>query len=176
MYNMPSNPLGGYGNGMESPYSYIGDRQLVAEDDGEREDRLYKASSGVYGFGTGYGKDAGSDDGNGTLSDLLADAILKRPETMRMGSGLRREHDASKELDKDSAEQEQENGHAEVVEFTFPSLSNWGNMQPKEAAKTVSEPTEATNVWVEKAPSSPPPTPPEDGLHTQQGSGLQTDV
>ncbi|ESK83341.1 hypothetical protein Moror_8781 [Moniliophthora roreri MCA 2997] len=166
MYNIPSNSLGGYGNGMESPYSYIGDRQLAAEDDGEREDPLYKASSGVYGFGAGYRRDAGSDDGNGALSDLLADAILKRPETMRMGSGPRREHDANKELDKDNVGHEQENGHTEVVEFTFPSLSHWGNVPPKKATKAVPEPTDATNVWVEKAPSSPPPTPPEDGLHT----------
>ncbi|KAK7040789.1 hypothetical protein VNI00_009695 [Paramarasmius palmivorus] len=155
MYGTSSNSYSGQGSG----YPYLG------EEDGEQEtDALYKTSPGGYGFGSGYAREGDSDDGtNGAYSDMLADAILKRPETMRMGSALRKRQsadDVRPDADKENDGGVQpEDGHSEaVVEFTFPSLSTFGNVQSKLLAK--SDQIEAADVWVEKAPSSPPPTPP----------------
>ncbi|KAJ7595952.1 hypothetical protein C8J56DRAFT_1022396 [Mycena floridula] len=60
--------------------------------------------------------DSSDDDGGCTgYSDLLADAIFKRPESIRVSSSSRR---------KRQSEQPSE----EQVEFTFPSLSELGNV------------------------------------------------
>ncbi|KAF9259256.1 hypothetical protein L218DRAFT_671881 [Marasmius fiardii PR-910] len=133
--------------------------------------RIYGLPNAFYGSGSSNGDEGfPHDDAGGPLNDMLADAILKRPEAMRIGSMSRisearpdceqldeRAAETLEESAKESSAAEEEERKLPVdpiLEFTFPSLSNWGSVQ---SAKTAQH---AHEVWVEKAPSSPPLTPP----------------
>ena len=75
-----------------------GDDGWVGNEDGERA-----------GNGESEGGDAVDDGGLNDVSDILADAILKRPESIR-------------------ARSTNHSNVPEQAEFTFPSISNLGNV------------------------------------------------
>ncbi|KAL0581465.1 hypothetical protein V5O48_000619 [Marasmius crinis-equi] len=126
------------------------------------------------GVRNGYGEQGTDDVESGSFSTLLADAILKRPETMRAPSSRRwedrtvQEHGVTitpepvvdKESETSSPDGETEVLEDPIVEFTFPSLSNWGNVGSMKKDRPAEDEKRASEVWDEKAPSSPPPTPP----------------
>ncbi|KAF7334248.1 hypothetical protein MSAN_02386200 [Mycena sanguinolenta] len=81
-------------------YAYDGREHYQAEE-GEYGGEGYDANGDGHGYGYEYGE--GDEDDTG-FSDVLADAILKRPESMR------------REKEREEA----------PTEFTFPSLSDFG--------------------------------------------------
>ncbi len=69
----------------------------------------------------GGGCDESSDDDESEVSEVLADAILKRPGTLKLGKSRSRTLRSSPTGDsKDSPDSESQ------AEFTFPSLSTFG--------------------------------------------------
>ncbi|KAL0064545.1 hypothetical protein AAF712_008490 [Marasmius tenuissimus] len=130
----------------------------------------------------GYDGQDESDAEGGAFSGPLADAILKRPETMRTASRRRedqyvcgqeapRTETTIKGEDQSStSDTAEEIGEDPIMEFTFPSLSNWANVgSGMTKSTTAKEETRPAEIWDERAPSSPPPTPPstKDNLDCQ---------
>jgi hypothetical protein len=84
---------------------------------------------------------AGSDDdGDGGFSEVLADAILKRPNSIR-GLSSRRAKDKDRDRDRENREAVQH------VEFTFPSISDLGN--PAARGRSGLAPAAPVNVEAE---------------------------
>ncbi|KAG7095177.1 hypothetical protein E1B28_005956 [Marasmius oreades] len=159
------------------PPSRFSEYYTAAISDGDREvgdglipssgHRMYGLPNTCYGSGLSNGDEGPSyDDEGDPLNGMLADAILKRPEAIRMGSASRisegrsereRLDEAGVEMMKESEKVAKEAGNLpadSILEFTFPSLSNWGSVQPAKTTRRTHE------VSVDKAPSSPPSTPP----------------
>ncbi|KAK1231400.1 hypothetical protein PQX77_005497 [Marasmius sp. AFHP31] len=137
----------------------------------------------VHDESNGYDGQDESDAEGGAFSGPLADAILKRPETMRTAS--RRREDQSvrgqevprtettiedEEGQSSTSDTAEEIGEDPIMEFTFPTLSNWANVGSGTTKDTIAkEETRPAEIWDERAPSSPPPTPPstKDNLDCQ---------
>ncbi|THU90404.1 hypothetical protein K435DRAFT_864342 [Dendrothele bispora CBS 962.96] len=121
------------------------------------------------------------EDDNGGVSELLADAILKRPGSIRLGSGRRKEKRRNKtgsahEDDKGdlssspphsspgtpgSSDSLQSSSSPESpVEFVFPSISDWGNVTKKKAeaavvaVEPVQEDSQSTRDLVNTSPGA----------------------
>jgi len=116
------------------------------------------------------------DSANGPYSELLADAILKRPSSIRPSSGAPLQKHARKENGGLEGQQPQKPNLEEVeqlTEFTFPSLSGFGSSYYRAASRTESSissslssspPSTTATVpdsigdpkWEEDRPSLPP--------------------
>lgn len=104
-------------------------------DRGRRRTRTQTADARPSGTSSGYdgewdGEEEQEEDGYGGLSEVLADAILKRPQTMRVGSNKRRPL-----VEPESIAEE------EIVEFSFPSLSDSYEARPPTAVAKEEETT-----------------------------------
>ncbi|KAF7311478.1 hypothetical protein MKEN_01050100 [Mycena kentingensis (nom. inval.)] len=130
------------------------------------------------GFAPEYDADGGGeeedDEEEGEFSEALADAILKRPESMRVGSKRRRhkEKDAEKDKDNDA------DGSPPPMEFTFPSLLDLGPVRPlsvEEVAVQVAVPVEemlesgSKHAAEEVEAGIPPPPEMESEMETDSG-------
>ncbi|KAF8347467.1 hypothetical protein F5887DRAFT_32836 [Amanita rubescens] len=105
------------------------DSANLAVDRGRRRMRGKMHMGGWPGIGTeeedgylqeGGGCDESSDDDESEVSGVLADAILKRPGTLKLGKSRSRALRSSPGRGKDSPDSESQ------AEFTFPSLSTFG--------------------------------------------------
>ncbi|KAJ6469524.1 hypothetical protein C8R45DRAFT_937914 [Mycena sanguinolenta] len=84
------------------------EHELLLREVLEREQ--YAPDDAEHGYGYGYGDGDGDEDEDG-VSDALADAILKRPESIRVRSRPKLREPEKEEV---------------ATEFTFPSLSDFG--------------------------------------------------